>query len=81
MGAQLLMTFSLRWVDAMTVGVISQLAVLVSMALGALFLDERIVLMAAIGAALTIGGVAGVTYVNSLAGPRPESAVEVVPEA
>ena len=28
MGAQLLMTFSLRWVDAMTVGVISQLAVL-----------------------------------------------------
>jgi drug/metabolite transporter (DMT)-like permease len=81
MGAQLLMTFSLRWVDAMTVGVISQLAVLVSMALGALFLDERIVLMAAIGAALTIGGVAGVTYVNSLAGPRPASAVEVVPEA
>ena len=81
MGAQLLMTFSLRWVDAMTVGVISQLAVLVSMALGALFLDERIVLMAAIGAALTIGGVAGVTYVNSLATPRSAAAVEVVPEA
>src|SRR5205807_3905718 len=38
MGAQLLMTFSLRWVDAVTVGVISQLAVLVSMALGSLFL-------------------------------------------
>src|SRR5207249_7078178 len=49
MGAQLLMTFSLRWVDAMTVGVISQLAVLVSMALGSLFLNERITLMAAIG--------------------------------
>src|SRR5437762_10388988 len=82
MGAQLLMTFSLRWVDAMTVGVISQLAVLVSMALGALFLDERIVLMAAIGAVLTIGGVAGVTYVNSLAAARqPAAAVEVVPEA
>ena len=35
-------TFSLRWVDAMTVGVISQLAVLVSMALGATFLGEHI---------------------------------------
>ena len=81
MGAQLLMTFSLRWVDAMTVGVISQLAVLVSMALGALFLDERIVPMAAIGAALTIGGVAGVTYVTSLSTLRPAAAVEVVPEA
>src|SRR5438270_6982041 len=81
MGAQLLMTFSLRWVDAMTVGVISQLAVLVSMALGALFLDERITLYAAIGAALTIGGVAGVTYVNSLATPHAAAAVEVVPEA
>jgi len=81
MGAQLLMTFSLRWVDAMTVGVISQLAVLVSMALGSLFLGDRITLAAAIGAALTIGGVAGVTYVNSLAAPRAAAAVEVVPEA
>jgi drug/metabolite transporter (DMT)-like permease len=34
-GAQLLLTFSLRWVDAMTVGVISQLAVVVAMLLGA----------------------------------------------
>jgi drug/metabolite transporter (DMT)-like permease len=82
MGAQLLMTFSLRWVDAMTVGVISQLAVIVSMALGALFLGDRITLLAAIGAALTIGGVAGVTYVNSLSTPRPAAAaVEVVPES
>jgi len=82
MGAQLLMTFSLRWVDAMTVGVISQLAVLVSMALGSIFLGDRITLFAAIGAALTIGGVAGVTYVTSLAAPRrPAAAVEVVPEA
>ena len=81
MGAQLLMTFSLRWVDAMTVGVISQLAVIVSMALGAMFLGDRITLAAAIGAALTIGGVAGVTYVNSLSAPRPAAAVEVVPES
>ena len=81
MGAQLLMTFSLRWVDAMTVGVISQLAVLVSMALGSLFLGDRIMLMAAIGAALTISGVAGVTYVTSLSAPRAAHAVEIVPEA
>ena len=65
--AQLLLTFSLRWVDAMTVGVISQLAVVISMFLGAQFLRETINLMAAIGALLTIGGVVGVVYVTSLA--------------
>jgi drug/metabolite transporter (DMT)-like permease len=78
--AQLLMTFSLRWVDAMTVGVISQLGVLVAMALGALFLHEVITPTAAIGSALTIAGVIGVTYVTSL-GKRAADAVELVPEA
>lgn len=78
MAAQLLLTFSLRWVDAMTVGVISQLAVLISMALGAIFLDEQITMMTAIGAALTIGGVVGVTYVTTLG--REAAADEVVPE-
>jgi EamA-like transporter family. len=78
-GAQLLMTFSLRWVDAMTVGVISQLAVLVSMGLGVFFLGDHIPLAAAIGSALCIGGVAGVTYVNSLSKPTA-AAVEIVPE-
>lgn len=78
-GAQLTMTFSLRWVDAMTVGVISQLAVLVSMALGILFIGDRITLAAAIGSALCIGGVAGVTYVNSLSHPAA-AAVEIVTE-
>jgi drug/metabolite transporter (DMT)-like permease len=80
MGAQLLMTFALRWVDAMTAGVISQLAVLISMACGALFLDERITPLVALGSALTIGGVCGVVYFTSLAKPlRP--ADEVAPEA
>ncbi|HUP43934.1 MAG TPA: DMT family transporter [Thermoanaerobaculia bacterium] len=79
-GAQLLLTFSLRWVDAMTVGVISQLAVLVSMALGAFVLGEIITPMAALGAALTIGGVVGVVYITSLSKPKaaPEA---VVPES
>lgn len=78
MGAQLLLTFSLRWVDAMTVGVISQLAVLVSMALGALFLAETITGLAAVGSALTIAGVIGVTYVTSIG--KQKAADEVVPE-
>lgn len=79
-GAQLLMTFSLRWVDAMTVGVISQLAVLVSMALGACFLGEVVTSLAAVGTVLTIGGVVGVMYVTSLSTPRA-SADAVAPEA
>ena len=77
--AQPLLTFSLRWVDAMTVGVISQLAVLISIFLGATFLGERITGIAAVGSGLTIAGVVGVTYVTSI--ERPEAAAdEVVPE-
>lgn len=79
-GAQLLLTFSLRWVDAMTVGVISQLAVVVAMVLGATLLDERITMMAIGGAALTIGGVVGVVYVTSWT-RRTAAADEVAPEA
>jgi drug/metabolite transporter (DMT)-like permease len=71
-GAQLTMTFSLRWVDAMTVGVISQLAVLTSIILGALFIHEPITTMAAIGSALSIGGVVGVTYVQTGRAPNPD---------
>lgn len=79
-GAQLTMTFSLRWVDAMTVGVISQIAVLISMALGALFLAEVITVMEAVGAALTMSGVVGVVYITSLTKPRA-AAEAVVPES
>jgi drug/metabolite transporter (DMT)-like permease len=79
MGGQLLLTFALRWIDAMTSGVIAQLAVLVSMACGALFLHDRILPLTALGAALTIGGVCGVVYFSSLSKPvRP--ADEVAPE-
>ncbi len=66
-GAQLLLTFSLRWVDAMTVGVISQLAVVVAMILGVTLLHERLSTLSIVGAALTIGGVVGVVYVTSWA--------------
>ena len=80
MGAQLLMTFSLRWVDAMTAGVLSQLAVIIAMVLGILLLGDHISLTSAAGSLLCIGGVAGVTYITSLAKPIA-AAVEVVPEA
>jgi drug/metabolite transporter (DMT)-like permease len=79
-GAQLLLTFSLRWVDAMTVGVISQLAVVISMFLGAVFLRDTVTLMAIVGSILTIGGVVGVIYITSTSTPRA-AADEVVPEA
>jgi drug/metabolite transporter (DMT)-like permease len=78
--AQLMLTFSLRWVDAMTVGVISQLAVIVAMALGAVFLGETINATGAVGSVLTIAGVVGVTYVTALSKPTA-AADEVVPEA
>lgn len=79
-GGQLLMTFSLRWVDAMTVGVISQLAVIVSMFLGATLLRESIPPMAAVGAMLTISGVLGVVYVTTL--KKEVSAIgEAAPES
>jgi drug/metabolite transporter (DMT)-like permease len=80
-GAQLLLTFSLRWVDAMTVGVISQLAVVVAMILGITVLHEHINAMALTGAAVTIGGVVGVVYVTSWAKRTVVAADEVAPEA
>ena len=80
-GAQLLLTFSLRWVDAMTVGVISQLAVVIAMILSATILHEWPNTFAMIGSALTISGVVGVVYVTSLAHRTVERADEVAPEA
>lgn len=80
-GAQLLLTFSLRWVDAMTVGVMSQLAVVVAMILGVTVLHERLSAIAIVGAALTIGGVVGVVYVTSWAKRTVVAADEVAPEA
>jgi drug/metabolite transporter (DMT)-like permease len=80
-GAQLLLTFSLRWVDAMTVGVISQLAVVVAMILGVTLLHETLSTLSILGAALTIGGVVGVVYVTSWAKRTVLAADEVAPEA
>ncbi len=78
--AQLNLTFSLRWVDAVTVGVISQLAVVIALTLGAVVLGDTVTPQSAIGVLVTIAGIVGVTYVTSSRSPKA-AADEVVPES
>ncbi len=66
--AQLLMTYAFRFVETLIAGVISQLAVIVSMILGALFLSEAITARSLAGTTLTIAGVIAVMLVG-LRGP------------
>lgn len=68
-GAQLLLTSALRWVETVVAGVINQFAVIVSMILGALLLEEHLPPLALAGSALTIGGVVAVMTVTSK--PQP----------
>jgi drug/metabolite transporter (DMT)-like permease len=56
-GGQILMTSSLRWLKAMTLGVVAQLAVVVSMVLGYFFLNEPLTLRIIGAALLTTGGI------------------------
>jgi len=63
--AQMLMTHAFRWVQTLVGGVISQIAVLVSMSLGILVLGERLTAQAAAGALLTFTGVIAVMLVSS----------------
>ena len=69
-GAQLLMTWAFRWVETLIQGVIAQLTVVVSMALGAIWLGERLTPLALMGSALTIGGVVAVMAVTSRSMPE-----------
>ena len=69
--AQLLMTYAYRWVTNLQAGIMAQLTVVASMALGALFLDERLAPAQLLGAALAIAGVIGVIALH-----RPPRAVE-----
>jgi drug/metabolite transporter (DMT)-like permease len=59
-GGQVLMTASLRRLRAITIGVIAQLAVVVSMLLGYFFLGEPLTLRITAAALLTTGGIIGV---------------------
>jgi DME family drug/metabolite transporter len=55
--AQLIMTEALEHLTGTTMGIIHQLTVVVAMALGILFLGERLTTWSAAGSALTIAGV------------------------
>ena len=77
--AQLLLTFSLKYIDAMTAGIVSQVAVVITMVLGAVVLHEHIPNLAILGSVLAIGGVLGVVYVTATSKPAEAVPVEVVP--
>jgi drug/metabolite transporter (DMT)-like permease len=63
--AQLLMTYAYRWVTNLQAGVIAQVTVVLSLAAGALLLDERLSARGIAGSALTLAGVVGVVVLGS----------------
>ena len=69
LGAQLLMTSALRWIEAISAGVMAQLAVVVSMICGAIWLNEHLTPRLLVGSALTIAGVLLVIVVTSRSTP------------
>lgn len=69
--AQLLMTSAYRWIETLSAGVVSQLTVVISMIMGAVWLQERLSPQALIGSAFTIVGVIAVMVVTAT--PRPSA--------
>lgn len=63
--AQLLMTYAYRWVTNLQAGVLSQLTVVISLALGALLLGDRLRPLQLFGILLTLAGVVGVLWLHS----------------
>jgi drug/metabolite transporter (DMT)-like permease len=63
--AQLLMTWAYRWVTNLQAGVISQLTVVLSILLGAVFLGDRLAPVQILGSLLTLGGVLGVVWMQA----------------
>jgi drug/metabolite transporter (DMT)-like permease len=76
-GAQLLMTSAMKWVEAVTAGILAQLAVVISMILGAIWLNERFTAKLLLGSALTISGVIFLVIISSRPAP---SAFDEAPE-
>jgi drug/metabolite transporter (DMT)-like permease len=74
--AQILMTHAYRWVETMVAGAMSQIGVIVSMALGALFLGEAVTALTVAGTALTIGGVTLVVRATTPPRASPEEILE-----
>ncbi len=62
--AQLLMTYSYRWVTNLQAGVLYQLTVVLSLALGVLFLGDRLSSVQIFGVLLTLSGVVGVVWLQ-----------------
>jgi drug/metabolite transporter (DMT)-like permease len=73
--SQLLMTWSFRWLDNVTAGVLQQVSVVTSMGLGAAVLGERVTPGSIAGTLLTLGAVAAVLIVSArserVAAPAP----------
>jgi drug/metabolite transporter (DMT)-like permease len=69
--AQLLMTQALEHVTGSTMGIIHQLAVVVALACGVLFMDERLTTWSLIGAVLTLSGVAWTVLTAARPVPPP----------
>lgn len=63
--AQLLMTYAYRWVTNLQAGVINQLTVILSMAMGVAFLGDRLTTIQLFGSLLTLGGVIGVVWLQA----------------
>lgn len=70
-GAQLLMTQALEHVTGATMGIIHQLAVVVALVSGVLFMDERLTGWSLLGAVLTLSGVAWTVLTASRPAPPP----------
>jgi drug/metabolite transporter (DMT)-like permease len=69
--AQLLLTYSLRFVTAAGAGIIIQLTPVAALALGWVLFDERMAGVAIVGAALTLVGVSWGAYLASTPQPTP----------
>lgn len=63
--AQLLMTYAYRWVTNLQAGVLSQLTVVLSLLLGAMFLGDRPAPIQIVGSLLTLAGVIGVVWLQA----------------
>lgn len=65
MAAQLLITYAYRWVTNVQAGAISQLTVVLSILLGAMFVGDRLTPVQILGSALTLVGVVGVVWLQA----------------
>jgi drug/metabolite transporter (DMT)-like permease len=64
-GAQFLMTYAYRWVTNLQAGIMAQLTVVLSLALGAFVLGDRLTGLQIAGSALALGGVVGVVWLHA----------------